>query len=55
VGALPRNTEFLRNMSYRAAIKQNPFDQQNPAANGQTSINVRQENLLASGRLRHLH
>lgn len=49
MGALPGNTELLRDVSNRSLLLKHTLDQQHPSVNIQASISVRQENLLASG------
>jgi hypothetical protein len=55
MSALPGNPELLGDVSDRPMITQHSLDQQSPPTSGESGINVRQENLLASGRLQHLH
>lgn len=47
--ALPGDTEFFGDMRDRTPGVDDAFDQQRSPANGESGINVRQENLLASG------
>jgi hypothetical protein len=49
MSALSGNTEFLGNMSDRPMITKHSLDKQGPPTSGESGINVRQENLLASG------
>jgi hypothetical protein len=48
MGALPGNTQLLRDVSDRPPLLEHTLDQQHPSANIQAGISVRQENLLAS-------
>lgn len=49
MSALPRNPELFGDMRDWSMLPENTLDKQQPSANIQTGINVRQENLLASG------
>lgn len=47
MSTLPRHPQFFRDVSDRPVLIENTLNQQQPSANIQTGISVRQENLLA--------
>lgn len=51
MGALAGNAQLFSNVRDRAAIGEDPLDEQLPAMNGQTGISVGQENLRVRGDL----
>lgn len=47
MSALAGDAEFFRDVSDGSTVENDSLDEQDPPANGQTGINVGQENLLA--------